>query len=171
MKLLVQLQIIFLLLFSTSLIAAEDIVGFWKTTDEETNKPESIVAIYEHGGKYFGRIIATYDDKGEKVIETIDNPKTRAPGVTGNPFYAGLDIIWDLKKEGNKYVDGEVLDPEQGKVYGAEAWRQGPNLIMRGQLLFFGRNQTWPPALESDFPSGFKKPNLNELTPKIPEPK
>lgn len=147
--------------------ADDDIVGFWKTIDEKTKKPQSIVAIYENEGKYFGRMIVTYNDNGT-VNDTIYNPKDRAPGVKGDPYYVGLDLIWNLKKEGSKYTNGSIIDPKRGYVYGAEVWRQGKDLVVRGELLFLGRNQTWLRATESDFPPGFKRPDMTKVIPVIP---
>lgn len=154
--------------FSTTLFA-RDIVGFWNTINEKTNKPESIVAVYEYKDKYYGRIVATINKQGV-VDDSIDAPKDRAPGVIGNPYYSGLDIIWDLEKEGSKYTDGEILDPEHGKVYDAELWIEGDKLIVRGEILFIGRNQAWLPTEESRF-SNFTKPDLTKLVPSIPKVK
>jgi uncharacterized protein (DUF2147 family) len=150
------------------MLFSEDIVGFWKSISDETKKPQSIIAIYPYQNKYYGRLIATYDDNGT-ISETIENPHDRAPGVKGHPYYAGLDIIWDLEKEGSKYTNGVILDPEKGDEYAAEVWIENGNLIVRGKIFFIGKNQTWPKALDSDFPQGFKKPDLTKLVPVIPE--
>ena len=147
---------------------AGDITGFWKTINEKTSKPESIIGIYKYEGKYYGRIILTYMEDGS-IQDTIENPKKRALGVSGNPYYVGLDILWDLKLKGKKYRDGSILDPEKGNTYGAEAWRKGEMLVVRGKLFVFGRNQTWPPAVDSDFPKGFVKPDLKTFVPSIPK--
>lgn len=158
------------LLLLIQLHAAEDITGFWKTIDEHSGRAQSVVAVYEYQGKYFGRIIGTYNEKGE-IKDSIYNPKERAPGVIGNPFYSGLDIIWNLQNNGNKFTNGKVMDPEKGRIYGAEMWRHNGNLIIRGKLLFFGRNQTWQPVAEREFTSKFKKPDLRTFTPSIPRTK
>lgn len=149
---------------------ADEVVGFWKTIDDKTGKANSIIAVYEYKGKYYGRIIATYNKEGQ-VDDSIEAPKDRAPGVVGTPFYSGLDILWDLKKEGTKYTGGKIMDPEQGKIYDAEMWRHDENLNVRGEILFFGENQTWPPASDADFPKGFKKPDLTKLIPVISQVK
>lgn len=162
--------ICFCVALTTSLFADDNIVGFWKTIDEKTGKAQSLVAIYEYKGKFYGRMILTYHDNGT-INDTIYDPDERAPGVEGNPYYVGMDFIWNLTKKGSKYTNGSVIDPQQGYVYGAEAWRDGHNLIMRGELLFIGRNQTWPPAKESDFPPGFKMPDTSSFVPVIPVPK
>lgn len=169
MKQLLLSNLFFLLTVSVG-FAADDVVGYWKTIDDQTKKAQSIIGIYEYQGKYYGRIVATFDDF-EKIADTMDAPKKRAPGVKGNAFYAGMDIIWDLKKNGTKYTNGSILDPEHGRIYGAELWTEKGNLIVRGKLFIFGRNQTWIPALEKDFLPSFKKPDLTTFIPKIPQVK
>ena len=152
----------------SSTLMAEDIVGFWKTIDENSGKPQSIVAIYKYHHKFYGRMVATYNDKGI-IADTIYSPKDRAPGVKGHPYYAGLDFIWNLKPNGSRFSDGKIMDPEKGKIYDSEMWVDRGNLIVRGEFLFFGRNQTWLPVNEKDFPQGFEKPDLNKITPVIPQ--
>lgn len=147
-------------------VAAQDIVGFWRSVDEKTGKRQSVVGIYEYKGKYYGRMIVTFNEDGS-FNDTIDAPVERAPGVKGEPYYAGLDFIWGLKKNGQKYTDGFIMDPKEGKVYDSELWNKDGNLVVRGQIWIFGRNQTWPPASESDFPPNFKKPDLKTMVPKI----
>lgn len=153
-----------------SLPSTDDITGFWKTVDDKTGKAQSVVAIYEHKGKYCGRLIVTYRPDGT-VKDTLDQRTERAPGVKGEPYYAGLDFIWGLQKEGSKYVNGKIMDPQKGKIYDAELWVQDGNLIVRGKILFIGRNQTWPAAKDSDFPPNFSKPDLTAFVPVIPQRK
>ncbi|HEV8050975.1 MAG TPA: DUF2147 domain-containing protein, partial [Parachlamydiaceae bacterium] len=147
MKIFKILGILFLLICSVHL-SAEDkatendqdsIIGFWKTIDEKSQRPESVVAIYKYNGIYYGRIILTYNVDGT-IQDTIYNPKKQAAGVVGNPYYVGMDIMWGLKQQGKKYKDGSILDPEKGNVYGAEAWRKAEKIVVRGKLFIFGRN-------------------------------
>ena len=86
--------------------AADGIVGFWTTIDDETKDAKSVVQIYEHQGKYYGRVVELLKDKSAKAK------------IPGSPSVLGLDIIWDLEKDGDTYSGGEVLDPVKGKVYG-----------------------------------------------------
>lgn len=149
---------------------ADDVTGFWKTINDKTGKAESIVAIYEYKGKYYGRLIATFNPQGV-IDDTIYTPKDHAPGVEGEPFYSGLDILWDLKKNGSKYSGGKIMDPEKGRIYDAEMWIKDGILVVRGEIWFFGANQEWPRATDSDFPPGFKKPDLTQMVPVIPKVK
>ena len=126
-----------------------------------------VVAIYPYQGKYFGRIIATYDKKGN-LSETLDHPEERAPGLVNHPYYCGLDLIYNLQKSGNVYK-GKIVDPLKGNVYGAELWRKSANLIVRGKLLFFGKNLTWEPFPESEFSSALPKPDVSKFNPIIPK--
>ncbi len=169
MKKILLLNVFFILVF-TQTFAVEDIVGFWKTVDEKSGQAQSIVAIYEYQGKYYGRLIGTYDKQGQ-IKDTIYLQKERAPGVAGNPPYAGLDIIWGLKNNGNKFTGGEILDPQKGRIYGAEMWLQNGLLIVRGKLLFFGKNQTWLPVADAEFEGSFVKPDLQTFIPSIPKVK
>jgi uncharacterized protein (DUF2147 family) len=167
-KLIVRIVTLLLSIVSINAYANDDIVGFWKTIDEVTNTPQSVVAVYKYQDKYYGRLILSYNENGT-VQDTIYAPSKRAPGVVGEPYYSGMDIIYNLKKNGNKYTDGNIIDPEKGNRYGAELWVQDGVLYVRGKLLFFGRNQKWPPAQHSDFPQGFVKPDLTKMVPVIPK--
>ena len=158
-----------LFLFSCNLMA-DDIAGFWETIDKETKKPSSIIAIYFYQGKYYGRIIGTYNDQGV-LNNTIYHTISRAPGIKGNPYYCGLDIVWAAQLEDDGAYRGHVIDPKEGKVYKAELWRQGQNLILRGEVFIFGRNVLWPPFPEQKFNSDFKEPDVTTFVPKYPQVK
>lgn len=159
---------IILALFSfCALFAADGISGYWKSVDEKTGQAQCVVVVYPYKDKYYGRIIGTFDDKG-KMTESIYSPKDRAPGVIGNPFYCGLDLIWNLRDKGERFK-GKIVDPEEGNIYTAEVWVEDGSLIVRGELFIFGRSQTWPAATAADFPKGFKKPDVAKFIPVIPE--
>jgi uncharacterized protein (DUF2147 family) len=158
--------IINILLFTSSLTAA-DIDGFWKNVNEKTGRPGIIVSIYEHEGKHYGRIIGSYDSDGA-LDDSIYAASSRAKGVKGNPFYSGLDFIWNVSKKGSRHK-GKIMDPRKGKTYDVELWVQDGQLVVRGEILFFGRNEFWNAAAESDFSASFQKPDVAKFVPSIPE--
>jgi uncharacterized protein (DUF2147 family) len=160
--------LLFLCSFGSAL-AAEDITGFWTTINKRTGKPNSVIAVYPHEGKYYGRIIATYNEQGV-MDDTMYKPKDRAPGIQGNPYYSGLDIVWVSPWHRDKYK-GYVVDPMKGKTYTAKLWKENGNLILRGEVFIFGRNEVWPPFPEKDFNDTFKKPDLTTFVPVIPKTK
>ncbi|MBR6730047.1 MAG: DUF2147 domain-containing protein [Alphaproteobacteria bacterium] len=122
---------IFLLSFFISFTSKADVLGFWTTIDDKTGKEKSVVQIYEEKGKIFG-----------KVVDIFGNKEATAK-IEGAPKIMGLQIIWDLEKNKNKYTGGKILDPQSGKIYGCEIWEENGNLIVRGKIAFLGRNQTW----------------------------
>jgi uncharacterized protein (DUF2147 family) len=149
------------------LLSGDEIDGFWKKVNDKSGKPGIIVSIYEHANKRYGRIIGTYDDEGA-LDDSIYAASSRAKGVKGNPFYSGLDFIWNLVKKGDRYK-GKIMDPRKGKTYDVELWVQDGQLVVRGMILCFGRNEFWKPASENDFSSSFEKPDAGEFVPIIPE--
>ncbi len=161
--------ILLLLSFSTLLFGAERITGLWRSIDDQTGLSKSITIIYEYEGKIYGRILATYDDYGV-MLDSIMNPSKKAENVKGAPYFSGLDFIWAMEDRGRKWSRGKIMDPEPGKIYSCDIWKKDANLIVRGKVGPFGRNQTWVPVVKSqDLPEGFVVPE--NLVPVIPEPK
>lgn len=162
-----------LVLLPAMVAASPGVVGLWKTIDDETGDPKGVVAMYEYRGKIYGRVICSFDESG--VIEDdIYRQEKRSPYIEGNPPFSGLDIIWDMKKRGDRFIGGKIMDPgdDEGNepaIYDCELWREGNSLIVRGKILFFGRNQTWYPMNESEFPPGFVVPDYRSFVPKISE--
>lgn len=163
-----------LLLFSCSTSPQEEgITGLWKSRDQHSDKPRSLVAIYKYQDKYYGRMLATYNDEGQ-IDDTILEKRGKAPGVVGNPPYCGMDFIYNIKKEEdrgeeNSKYKGKILDPEKGKVYNAEFWRKGDVLIVRGELWIFGENIPWKKASEEDLPEGFSMGDIKKFVPVVPQ--
>lgn len=116
-------------------------VGYWKTIDDATNEPRAIVEIKEVEGKLFGNIIKTFPKEGDKT------ECTECSGDKKNKPIVGLEIIWDLKKDGDEYTGGHILDPKNGKTYKAKiaVIENGEKLKVRGFIGFslLGRTQTW----------------------------
>jgi uncharacterized protein (DUF2147 family) len=131
--------VITLLLFCFQAFAQTslDVVGRWKTIDDQTGKERSIVEIYQRNGKLYGKII--------KVINPdVPNPLCeKCKGEKHNQPIEGLVFVYDLKANGKEYANGKILDPETGKEYDCKLWREGNTLKVRGYLGFFFRTQTW----------------------------
>lgn len=163
-----------LILFSCSTTTEpDDITGLWKSRDEKSDQPRSLVAMYKYKDIYYGRMLATYDDDGN-VNDTILEKKNKAPGVVGNPPYCGMDFVYNVVQEENsdeenpKYK-GKIIDPEKGKVYTVELWRDGDDLIVRGELWIFGKNIPWHKASKKDLPQGFSMRDIKKFVPEVPE--
>lgn len=153
----------------------EGIIGLWKSRDQKSDKPRSLVAVYKYQDMYYGRMLATYDEEGN-INDTILEQKDRAPGVVGNPPYCGMDFVYNVKKresgdEENPKYKGKIIDPKRGKIYKVELWRDGDDLIVRGELWIFGKNIPWHKASKEDLPKGFSMKDIKTFVPEVPQAK
>jgi uncharacterized protein (DUF2147 family) len=120
--------------------AADAPVGQWKTVDEKSGAVESVVEIYDQGGKLFGKIANL-----TKPTDEQGKPKlcTKCTGADKDKPIVGLIIIKGLGADGAHWKGGTILDPDDGKVYNAKLWVEEGKLKVRGYLGFFYRTQTW----------------------------
>lgn len=133
---------VFIILFFTGTLSilGQSIFGKWKTVDSETGKTESIVEIYEKNGKVFGKIIEILDPKDKN--KTCTNCK----GENKNKPIEGLEIIKGLKKDGDEWNGGKILDPKNGKKYSCYIKLVTENkLKLRGYIgiALAGRTEYW----------------------------
>jgi len=122
-------------------LQAQSVTGKWKTINDETGKARSIVDIYERDGKYYGKIIKLFREPDQNPDPICDECPEDDPRYKKKII--GMEIIKDLEKEGDEYVDGTVLKPDEGKIYKCKIWLEDNNLKIRGYWGFFYRTQTW----------------------------
>lgn len=133
----------FVLLVAAMTVSFGQVVGIWKTIDDETGKAKSYVEIFEKNGKVYGKITKllnrpAQDDPNPKCDMCTDDRKDNA--------IIGMEIIRSMKKDGNEYNDGTILDPNNGKIYDCKMWveKSKPDILnVRGYIAFFYRTQTW----------------------------
>lgn len=130
-----------LLIFSLSGYS-QDIFGKWKTIDDETGKPKSIVEITERNGKAYGKILKLFREPGEDPDPICDD----CTDYRKDKKVIGMTIVTDMVKDGDEWEDGEILDPKNGKVYDCKMWVEDDVLKVRGYIAFFYRTQTWLPV-------------------------
>ncbi len=121
-------------------VNAQDVVGKWKTIDDETGKPKSIVEIYKDGNKYYGKIVEMITEKNKDGVCRTCETKYK------NKNIIGLVILKDLEKDDDEYGDGEIMDPKNAKTYSCYIKLVSTNkLKVRGYLGFslLGRTQYW----------------------------
>ena len=140
MKALVTAVLVVMLFGVGTLLASDAPTGTWKTVDEKSGKVRSQVEMYEQGGKLFGKITGLAEPNDEQ-----GKPKTctKCTGADKDQPIVGLVIIKDLSLSGDRYKDGTIMDPEDGKVYKAEVWIEDGKLKVRGYVGLFYKTQTW----------------------------
>jgi uncharacterized protein (DUF2147 family) len=116
------------------------IVGTWKTFDDETNQPAAMVQISENNGIYSGVITKLLDASGALTCEKCTDFRK------GKPIL-GMEILSGLKRTGDGFSGGQILDPDDGEIYRAEMKLkdQGAKLDLRAYIgiPLLGRTQTW----------------------------
>lgn len=125
------------ILFST--LSYAQIEGKWKTIDDETGKPKSIVEITKKAdGKYYGKIL-------QLLAKPANNNCVACKDDRKNKPLVGLEIIRGMAKDGAEFSGGTITDPKTGKTYKCNIKRNGDKLDVRGYVGFslIGRTQTW----------------------------
>ena len=117
--------------------------GYWQTIDDVTGKPQAIVQIWETSSKILqGRIIKLLNKEDEKKLCQACN------GDKHNQPILGMLILDKLKFDtSNKWDQGNILDPDNGKIYRCTVRLSdnGQKLNVHGYIGFplFGRSQIW----------------------------
>lgn len=134
------------IVFSTSLFSQSDLsspVGQWRTIDDETGKPKSIIEIVSLNGELQGNIL-------ELINPSEPNPVCdKCEGERANQAITGMNIIWGVAAEAKngKWGGGQILDPKKGKIYKVRLSLQksGRELKVRGYIgtPMLGRTQIW----------------------------
>jgi|GEM_PF-235339 len=117
--------------------------GLWQETDDQ-GRPGAWFLFVEKDGLYRGRLVKGFKQPGEqKLMLTCE----KCTGDQKDAPMSGLTIVKDMKRKGNKYVDGNILDPRDGTVYHAqmELSADGEQLAVRGYLgiPLLGQTQIW----------------------------
>jgi uncharacterized protein (DUF2147 family) len=143
MRTLIHASLIASLLAAPAVWAQDTPVGLWKTIDDHTGKPSALVRISEDQGVISGKI-----EKLFRAPNQDQNPKCRkCEGANKDQPIIGMTILTGLRKDGDAWDGGHVLDPGNGSTYRAKITLKdgGSKLEMRGYIgtPLFGRTQTW----------------------------
>ena len=134
---------IFLLILTSGCslsISAQSIFGKWENRDEETNKVDSVIEIYEKNGKAYAKIIEiTGKEKQNSVCDKCKDERKNKPIL-------GMNILTGLSKNNDEWSGGKILDPKNGKIYSCFIQLKNNNkLKVRGYVgaALFGRTVYW----------------------------
>ena len=131
------------MVLSSAAFAQNTPLGKWRTIDDKTGKPKSVVEITQAGDQMVGKVIELINpEKENPVCEKCDGDKKNKPIM-------GLEILWAIKETeaGKEWGGGRILDPQNGKEYKVllRPKDNGEKLEVRGYIGFaaMGRSQTW----------------------------
>jgi uncharacterized protein (DUF2147 family) len=117
-------------------------MGLWKTIDDDGKTEKSLVRITESGGVLTGKIEKIFDAaKQDSKCDKCTDERKDQPVL-------GMTILRNLKQDPDDkeiWSGGEVLDPNNGKVYKTrlKPIDGGKQLQMRGYIGPFYRTQVW----------------------------
>lgn len=142
MKAVLRSALLALLAIPALACAQEGALGRWRTIDDNTGKPRSIVEVYDAGnGTAAARVLQVLDPgRPEPLCDKCRGERRGKPVV-------GMVIAWDLRRSGERLEGGSILDPDNGKVYSVRMTPAagGRKLEVRGFLgiALLGRTQVW----------------------------
>lgn len=133
------------------------VFGYWKRIDEDTGKPQSIFRLWEDKGKLIGKIVKVYP-KGDQKPQEICSECT---GAQKDKPVNGLIFLWGFTRDqsnARKWIDGKVLNPENGKTYNCEVElsEDGKTLNVYGyirMLVKLGGTSKWQRATAAEIHS------------------
>jgi uncharacterized protein (DUF2147 family) len=118
----------------------DTITGNWTTFDDGTKQPAALVRIFEKNGQFSGVITKLLDRNAPVSCDKCQDFRKGKPLV-------GMEILSGLKKTGDLYTGGYILDPDEGEIYKVEIRPKdgGNTLDVRGYIgiPLLGRTQIW----------------------------
>ena len=132
-----------LMMASSLAAAAGSPAGTWRSIDDKTKQERSIIRISEEKGEFKGVVEKLFDQPGDDPSHLCKECK----GERKDQPIIGMTILWGLKKDGDVWAGGEILDPHNGKIYRCKMTlsEDGKSLNVRGfiGISLIGRSQTW----------------------------
>lgn len=118
-------------------------VGLWKSIDDHSGKAKSLIRISEADGQFSGKVEKLFRGPDEELDPKCD----KCSDARKDQPIIGMTILSGLKKHGDEYSGGEILDPANGKLYKSKmsVVDGGKKLNVRGYIgaPLFGRTQSW----------------------------
>ena len=117
----------------------QNAIGRWQIVNGD-GTPGGKAETYLENGRLFGRV--TEARPGRTPRDVCD----KCSGEYKNQLILGMVFLRNFHAEGDNWVDGTVVDPENGREYKGKLWAVGKDsLHMRGYIgiSLLGRTESW----------------------------
>jgi len=153
--------------------AGEPLVGYWRAPAGDDSGRSSIVELFVRDDRLFGRIVRSEAADGSVMHPVCERC---AEPLKGQPMQ-GMEFVRDLRKDGDAWVDGRVVDLRPG-------WTQGLTGICELRLVdsehaellgyrglrAFGETSRWTRILETPVTPAAAPDTTADIVPVTPAP-
>jgi uncharacterized protein (DUF2147 family) len=100
---------------ATASAGPSQLIGQWRAIDGESDAPYAIV-------EFLRTPTGTVSGFLRSVMPGADQPGAaltceKCTGARKGAPILGMEIIWNLRPEGDRFVDGSIVDPDSGRIY------------------------------------------------------
>ena len=117
--------------------------GLWQTVSDRTGQPGGLVRVVEVDGEYIGTVVAVFSPPAPDPHPLCN----LCEGDLKDQPVVGMIILSGVRRSGDSYSTGRILDPDEGQVYKCRIalLDEGRKLEVRGfiGIPLLGRSQTW----------------------------
>ena len=122
---------------------SETPAGLWTTYSDRTGEADGLVRIVEVNGEFEGTVLRVFSPPAPSANPLCEE----CSGELRDKPIVGMKILRGLRRDGDGFSGGEILDPDEGRVYrcSMRLVDGGRRLEVRGYIgiALFGRTQVW----------------------------
>ncbi|MCP4131641.1 MAG: DUF2147 domain-containing protein [bacterium] len=111
-------------------------LGTWEIHKKNTGTVQYIVEVYETGGTISARVLEIAGKNAESLCVKCRKERKNEP-------IKGMDIVWGMRKSGDVYEGGHLLNPANGKIFSCKMWVEGNRLAVRTYATFVFKTEYW----------------------------
>ena len=117
------------------------ISGQWRVVDVKTDEVLRIMEIWEKDGLYHAKIVSLPNLSEQEAAAA--SCKKCPDKQKGQPLL-NMQLVRNLKKEGDRLSEGEIIDILKGKVYKCAMWLENEDrLKVRTLLPLIFKDEVW----------------------------
>lgn len=133
-----------------SACAEQAVEGYWKSIDNETNKPTAYWKLEVRDNTLEGFLVTYPDQKADDVCDVCSGETKE---FKNKPIMGTAWLHLEEVDDGT-WEDGYIIDSGKGKKYKAKVWEENGELMVRGYIGFVYKTQVWQKASKEEAETG-----------------